>query len=94
MDEVATTDLYEAAFYLLSGCTLEAIQCLPVSGKREVQFSFSGRHLAALQLTYLQSRAEVNLFAFRRAYGQINAYLHEAKKAARREEQQAGGERR
>lgn len=29
MDYVATTNLYEAALYLFSGCTLEAIQCLP-----------------------------------------------------------------
>ncbi len=79
MENVSTTDFYEACYYLLKGCQITTIACEKVNNKPTCTFFFEGENLPAHQITYFQGKAEVNLLEFRRAYGQINSYTHHAK---------------
>ena len=88
---VTTTDLYEASYYLLNGCNINCIACLPVNGKDLSQFTFIGEQLPELQLKYFQGEAEVNLIKFRRTYAQVNAFSYDARKKWR-QQQKAGGD--
>jgi len=93
-DPISTTDLYEGTYYLLSGCELVAIEALRVNGAITCRLSFEGECLQRLQLEYFNGKAQVALFEFRRAFGQINALVHSAKKRARgqlRQERSAEG---
>lgn len=80
METVSTADFYEACYYLLKGCQITTICCEKVNNKPTCTFVFEGDNLAAHQITYFQGKAEVNLLEFRRAYGQVNSYAHQAKK--------------
>ena len=95
MPNAHVTDLYEAAYLVLSGCTIEEVICIPVSASLTCRMTFSGIGLSAAQDEFFAKKACVNLHAFRSAYGQVNSYVHEAKKSFDRERRQArreGGE--
>ena len=83
VDIITTTDLYESTYYLLTGCELEAIEGVRVNGKITCRLSFRSPKIPHLQMEYFQGRAAVNLFQFRRAYGQVNALVRSAKKKAK-----------
>ncbi len=85
MPSVDVTDLYEAAYLILSGCKVEEVSCIPVSESLSCRMSFSGSNLEKAQDEFVGKRAVVNLHAFRQAYGQINSYVHQAKKSFDRE---------
>jgi hypothetical protein len=85
MHTVHVTDLYEAAYLILSGCTIEEVSCIPVSESLSCRMTFSGLGLAEAQDDFYAKRACVNLHAFRQAYGQVNTYVHQAKKSFDRE---------
>ena len=95
-ESVTTADLYEGTYYLLGGCELEGIEATRLNGSICCKLTFRGERLAALQQEYFGGGATVPLFAFRRAFGQINALVYTAKKKARgrlrREQATAGGE--
>ncbi|MCQ2574222.1 MAG: hypothetical protein MJ182_10035 [Treponema sp.] len=94
MQTAQITDLYEAAFLVLSGCTLERVSCIPISRTISCRFDFSGEKIAEL-LEQVRSRtAVVNLSSFRSCYSQVNSYVHEAKKSFEREQrkEKSGGE--
>jgi hypothetical protein len=79
------TDLYQAAYLVVRGNRLEAVECIPVGGVLSCRMSFSGSDLEAAQDEYFSKAAVVNLYAFRQAYNQINSYIHQAKKSFDRE---------
>lgn len=79
------TDLYEAAYLVLSGCSLERVSCIPISKTLSCRFDFSGENVAELLEQFRSRTAVVNLFPFRTSYSQINSYVHEAKKSYERE---------
>lgn len=55
MDTVTVTDLYEAAYLILSGCTLEGVSCIPVSESLSCRLTFSGAgHEKAQDAFYAQ----------------------------------------
>jgi hypothetical protein len=85
MPSVAVTDLYEAAYLIMSGCNLEEVSCIPVSESLSCRLTFSGPGLDAAQEEFYAKKAVVNLHAFRSAYGQVNGYIHQAKKSFDRE---------
>jgi hypothetical protein len=94
---VSTTDLYESTFYLLGGCELLGIQAEKVNGSITCRLTFQGENLDELQRDYFAGRAQVLLFPFRRALGQVNALVYSARKKAKsrlRDQEQAvkGGE--
>ena len=82
-EQVSTTDLYESTFYLLGGCQLLSIEAERVDGSITCRLTFRGEKLGELQLEYFGGKAKVPLFAFRRAFGQINALVYSAKKRAK-----------
>jgi hypothetical protein len=89
MHSATVTDLYEAAYLLLSGCTIEEVSCIPVSESLSCRLTVSGAGLEAAQDEFYAKKAVVNLEDFRRAYGQVNSYVHQAKKAFDRERRTA-----
>jgi hypothetical protein len=85
MPSADVTDLYEAAYLILSGCKVEEVTCIPVSESLSCRLVFSGPGLDAAQRVFTARQAVVNLDDFRRAYGQVNGYVHQAKKSFDRE---------
>ena len=85
MPSADVTDLYEAAYLILSGCTVEEVTCIPVSESLSCRLTFSGPGLDTAQRVFTARQAVVNLDDFRRAYGQVNSYVHQAKKSFDRE---------
>ena len=85
MQSIEVTDLYEAAYLILSGCTIEEVSCIPVSESLSCRMIFSGISLEKAQDEFVAKKAVVNLHAFRSAYGQVNGYVHQAKKSFDRE---------
>lgn len=79
------TDLYEAAYLILSGCSLERVSCILISKTLSCRFDFSGENIEELLEQFRSRKAVVNLFSFRTSYSQINSYVHEAKKSYERE---------
>ena len=93
-ESVSTTDLYESTFYLMGGCELVGIEAQRIDGSITCKLSFCGEKLAELQSEYFAGRANVPLFPFRRAFGQVNALVYTAKKRAKgqmRQERTAEG---
>jgi len=91
-DQIATKDLYEAAWYYLNGCRIEGIQCLEMDEKRPACFfSFRSDAVPPLQKAYLRQEAQVNLWQFRRAYAQLRDYVADAKKQFARRQRLEGG---
>lgn len=80
MQRVQVTDLYEASYYLYTGCTLLGVDCIPIAGKTECCFTFSGYELELVVTEYKEKRAYANLYAFRSAYATITNYVYRAKK--------------
>jgi len=81
MPSVDVTDLYEAAYLVLCGCILEEVTCIPVSESLACRLTFTrGPELERAQDEYVAKKACVNLYAFRQSYGQVNSYVHQAKK--------------
>jgi hypothetical protein len=89
METAHVTDLYEAAYLIISGCTLEEVSCIPVSESLSCRMTFSGNSLGKAQDEFVAKKAVVNLHAFRSAYGQVNSYVHQAKKSFDRERRMA-----
>jgi hypothetical protein len=79
------TDLYEAAYLILSGCRCEEVSCIPVSESLSCRLSFSGHDLEAAREDFANRKACANLHAFRAAYGEVNSLVHQAKKSFDRE---------
>jgi hypothetical protein len=89
MQTADVTDLYEAAYLILSGCTILEVSCIPVSESLSCTMMFSGAALSQAQDDFHARKACVNLHAFRQAYGQVNSYVHQAKKSFDRERRTA-----
>ena len=85
MNEVKTADIYECCYYLLNGCEILSIEGRPVNGKITCEVIFNGPDINDLQLKYFHNEAVVNLFAFRRAYCQINSFIQSAKRRLKSE---------
>jgi hypothetical protein len=77
---VKTSDMYECTFYLLKECELVSIEGAKINGKVTCLVTFAHEKINSLQVEYFSGNAMVNLFDFRRAYGQVNALVHTAKR--------------
>lgn len=82
---IATSDLYEAAYYLVNGCELVEITAAPAGRELRCRMSFAGESIDHLQVAYLHGHAAANLFQFRRAYNELAGALTRAKKQAKAE---------
>jgi len=71
MNIVSTSDLYEASYYLINGCTLEGVETLQLGSKTVCQMSFKGQEIYNLREVYLRGESTVNLTSFRTAYSKL-----------------------
>jgi hypothetical protein len=84
-EQIITADVYESCFYLLAGCTLDAVEGIPVNGKISCRLTFTGPEILKKQAEYFSGKALVNLFEFRRTYAQVLSWIAEAKRKTNRE---------
>lgn len=89
MQTTEVTDMYEAAYLLLSGCRLEAVSCIPVAASVSCTMTFSGEAIEKLQEEVYAKKACVNLHAFRLAYNTVNSHVHQAKKSYEQQQREA-----
>jgi len=87
MDQLSTCDLYEAGYYLLNHCTLEGVETTELDGKLSCRLILKGENTGELQTTYFHSKAEVNLFEFRRMYSHLNKVMAQAKKEYKKQKE-------
>jgi hypothetical protein len=86
-DEVEVTDLYLASYYVLKGCTVAKVSCIPTGKDYRCSIVIQGPRdvVGEVQAEFFQNRATVNLLAFRDAYNQVNGFIRQAKKSYERE---------
>jgi hypothetical protein len=89
-DEVEVTDLYLASYYVLKGCTVAKVSCIPTGKGYRCSIMIKGPWdvVSEVQAEYFQGRAMVNLLAFRDAYNQVNGFIRQAKKSYVRDDTQ------
>ena len=80
---ISTTDLYEAAFYLIEGFKLEKVEIVNQNRKEMGKFILSGEGIQKAQIIYLNGEAAVNVMDFRRAYNQLTTLVGQAKRELR-----------
>jgi len=83
VDEVEVMDLYLASYYLVRGCTVARVDCIPTGRDYRCEIVMKGASdlIYAVQDEFFHNRATVNLLAFRDAYNQVNGLLRQAKKS-------------
>lgn len=79
-NQIITSDVYESCFYVLAGCTLVAVEGIPINGKISCQLKFTGPGILEKQVEYFSGKVKVDLFEFRRTYQQVCAWIKQAKK--------------
>lgn len=86
-DEVEVSDLYLASYYVLKGCTVARVSCIPTGKDYRCSIVIRGPWdvVGEVQAEFFQNRAMVNLLAFRDAYNQVNGFIRQAKKSYERE---------
>ena len=80
---ISTTDLYEAAFYLIEGFKLEKVEIVNQNRKEMGKFTLSGEGIQKAQIVYLNGEAAVNVMEFRRTYSQLTTLVGQAKREVR-----------
>jgi hypothetical protein len=85
-DAVEVMDLYLASYYVLRGCTIASVRCIPTGKDVSCSVVMSGGFdlVHEVQAEYFEKRASVNLWDFRNAYNQINSCIRQAKKSYER----------
>lgn len=81
METVEVTDLYQASWYLVSGCEILGVQCIPAGSGTSCRIQVRGANLAELSDTWFEREAVVNLWTFRNAYSEINSHVQQAKRS-------------
>ena len=71
METIRTSDFYEAAYYLAEGFPPESIACRRLNKDLLCDFYYSDPSLKELQVSFFSGKAHVNLFSFRRSYGEL-----------------------
>ena len=93
IDQVEVMDLYLACYYVMRGCELAAVKCIPTG--RDVRCSVVVRGgfdlVHEIQDEYFSHKANVNLWDFRDAYNQVNGCIHQAKKSYEMGRKREGG---
>jgi hypothetical protein len=84
MQEVTTTDLYEAASYLSHGCELVAVNGHAFNNQFSCRLTVAGKNLSELQFAWFKGELEVNVLHFRRSYLHVVNYVNEARKKYKR----------
>lgn len=81
METAELTDLYQASYYLLNGCQITAIDCIPAGTGTSCRITVEGRNLGSLAQPWFDHSAVVNLWAFRNAYTEVHSHVQQAKRS-------------
>lgn len=81
METVEVTDLYQASWYLLSGCDILGVECIRAGSGTSCRILVQGHNLAELASRWFEREAVVNLWQFRNAYSEINSHVQQAKRS-------------
>ena len=81
METAEVSDLYQASFYLLSGCEILGVECIPAGKGTSCRILVRGRELTRLETAWFEKSAAVNLWSFRTAYTEINSHVQNAKRS-------------
>ena len=93
METASVTDLYQASYYLLSGCEILGVDCIPTGRALNCQITLSGADLTSLAQNWFDKKAVANLWAFRNAYSQINSHVQQAKRSFESVRSSNGGQK-
>ena len=78
--QIITSDVWEAAYMLIKGASLDEIEAIQVDTRIICRIILTGKNINQLQINYLSGQAEANIFSLRRMVGQVTAWIHSAKK--------------
>ena len=81
METAEVTDLYQASYYLLCGCEILGVECIPAGNSTSCRLAIRGRNLGELEASWFERSAVVNLWSFRTAYTEVNAHVQQAKRS-------------
>lgn len=81
METAEVTDLYQASYYLMNGCAILAVDCIPTGKVSNCRIMMQGSNLTDLAQDWFEKKAVVNLWLFRNAYSQINSHVQQAKRS-------------
>jgi len=81
METAEVTDLYQASYYLLSGCEILGVECIPAGNGTSCRIAVRGSQLTDLAQAWFDKKAVVNLWTFRNAYTEINSHVQQAKRS-------------
>jgi len=81
MESVEVTDLYQACYYLLSGCKVTGLECIPAGTGVSCRISFQGKNLSRIEEAWYSKTAVVNLWSFRTAYTELSGHVQNAKRS-------------
>lgn len=84
METVELTDLYQATYYLMQGCELTGVECIPAGTGTSCKIRFRGERFTALERAWYDKAARVNLWDFRTAYSEISSHVQNAKRSYER----------
>ena len=89
--QITTSDLYESAFYLVSGFEITAIKVVTEAGNLVCQFTHEGENIQSFQLEYFNAKSTVNLLEFRRSYRRVHTLSLSNLREARKKLKTQGG---
>lgn len=81
MERAEVTDLYQASYYLLSGCEITGVECIKAGNGTSCRIYLQGANLVSLAEDWFGREAVVNLWTFRNAYTEINSHVQQAKRS-------------
>ncbi len=95
-ERIEVMDLYLACYYVLRGCEIAGVRCIPTGKDLRCSIVVSGgcELVRDIQDEYFGRRARVNLWDFRSVYNQVNGCMHQAKKSCERERRAVAGDAR
>lgn len=92
METVEVTDLYQASWYLISGCEIIGVECIRAGNGTSCRIVVQGQKLPELSQQWFDRTALVNLWTFRNAYSEINSHVQQAKRSFELNRRFKGGE--
>ena len=81
MERTEVTDLYQASWYLVGGCSILEVECIKAGSGTSCRILVEGEALGELTEHWYNRTAVVNLWAFRNAYSEINTHVQQAKRS-------------
>jgi len=89
--QIITSDMYEVAYYLTLGFTIENIELINENKNLICNFTVTGENINSARIDYFNAKAFVNLLDFRRAYQRVSTLGISVKKEAKKQASNKSG---